>query len=727
MVDLFDYANHKASSVDEVSSGLHGIRVSESFLHGISASEYVSFVRARDDENEREIDRHLCAGLAAQILTLLDAFIFPQSLDSSLAASQLDGLALVRNSEARLGSSQGPLLSSAIRLSFVLLALLEPCSVVFLQCASRLRCLLCWALDLLRESSTTEGHNVIHKDGNAHIDRLVLAVVLHCHRALGRCSALLSEIETASYDKYFQSREAQKKYYRRLLRVALELRDVVSTAYRGRNDALQATISTEAHEALRASLEGAFAPGKAASKESVVRDFLSSKWVTDFQDTLLRHDLNIPEQVSMDTIPLSSELDNNPLCQGFVAVEKLAIESNNLVTDFEKAIDSCFEEYLEVQRKWAETDAVRDLEYDGDTTIKRMAEKYKVDIIDTTKAYLQRRNGADNRWRAIQRKVTEPWKNETHWKLARYTDVLGRRTLLVQNRMFDDHKSASYDLILGKEREKEEIGNQERLLSDVMRRNAEAFVVSESQDEGDVLTDDDSSIHLSSDGESLTDVESSTDADSVGNGDAGLLSETRVIEDQDDGWDRIDSEEFQDVDAEGDSDAWAKTFIWSDSETVVARFEPVMIVSLQTYVGGKILLTTHGLYFHQIDDEISVMTKEPINSVEGSDSKDRRWRLTRLTEIHGRRYMLRPQALELFFSDSHELLLNFPGGVKERDRFHAKLRNSCKVLFDFFSDSLSCLTLNVMLTLFGAHFVGSNAMVTEVSKPTRYLSKIEPN
>jgi hypothetical protein len=106
-----------------------------------------------------------------------------------------------------------------------------------------------------------------------------------------------------------------------------------------------------------------------------------------------------------------------------------------------------------------------------------------------------------------------------------------------------------------------------------------------------------------------------------------------------------------------------------------------MIVSLQTFVEGKLLLTTHGLYFHQVGDEIIIMTKEPVDSTESanSDAKDRRWRLTRLTEVHGRRFMLRPQALELFFSDSHELFLNFPVGNKERDRFHAKLRNSCKV------------------------------------------------
>ena len=88
-----------------------------------------------------------------------------------------------------------------------------------------------------------------------------------------------------------------------------------------------------------------------------------------------------------------------------------------------------------------------------------------------------------------------------------------------------------------------------------------------------------------------------------------------------------------------------------------------------------------GLYFHQIGEEISAMSKEPTKNQDTSRSvnpegNDRRWRLSRLTEVLGRRYMLRAQALELFFSDSHELFLNFSGGTKERDRFYAKLRNS---------------------------------------------------
>jgi len=320
-----------------------------------------------------------------------------------------------------------------------------------------------------------------------------------------------------------------------------------------------------------------------------------------------------------------------------------------------------------------------------------MMEKYKSDGGETVKLFQVRRNGAESRWRTIQHNVSEPWKSETHWKLARYTDPLGRRTLLVQNRQFSDHSEASYELIMGKEREKEEADRQRRLrekqeLTDVMRRNAEAFIIADSHDEMDGR-DDESSVLFTSDGESSTELESTTSADSIDGSNHDTLEGFRLDEEQDEGWDKIDSEEIQDVDADGESDTWAKAFVWADGESVVARFEPVMIVSLQTVVEGKILLTTHSVYFRQIGDEINVMTKEPVDEAGSSDSKDKRWRLARLTEIHGRRYMLRPQAVELFFSDSHEMLLNFPGGAKDRDRFHAKLRNSCKVSTGFSTTS----------------------------------------
>ena len=680
MVDLFDYINQKASSVDVVSGGLNGIRLPDSRLAGIGSSNYQSFVLAAggrlhsasedDIEFRRDLDRRMCAHICAQILSILDAFIFPDSLDEALPASQLHGLALVRNSEPRLGTSQGPLVSSAIRLSLALLSLLEPCSVRILQCASRMKCLLYWALELIREKS--DGKTKAFDESTAPLDRVLLATVIHCHRALSRCSALLSEIESCSFDKYFDSRESQKKHYRRLLRVSLELRDVVLTVYRGRNDVLKVSLSTEAFDALREGLEGVSSQGKSSSKESVIRRFLSCRWVSGFQDVETRRELSVPEQLSMDTIPISS--DYHQLPSGFAVVEALAAETSAIVSEFEASLNSCFEDYLETQKKWAETEAVRDLEFDGDSCIKRLSQQYASDTSEQAKTILVRRSGADNRWRGIVLKAVEPWIGQLHWRLARYTDRMGRRTLLVQNRNFCSHTDASYELMLEKEREKAEKERRKREdeLSEVMRRNAEAFVGGEITDESG---DDDSSVAHASDGESSTDLESST-----GDDDDDSFEPDIEESPHEDEWDKIDTEEIKDVDAEGDIDAWAKAFIWSESESVVARFDQVLILSLQSHVSGKILLTTHGLYFHQEGDEISVMTKQPIDTDNAaSDTKDRRWRLTRLTEIHGRRHMLRPQALELFFSDCHELFLIFPNGVKERDRFHAKLRNSCKV------------------------------------------------
>lgn len=99
-----------------------------------------------------------------------------------------------------------------------------------------------------------------------------------------------------------------------------------------------------------------------------------------------------------------------------------------------------------------------------------------------------------------------------------------------------------------------------------------------------------------------------------------------------------------------------------------------MVVTLRYTFDGHLLLTTEGLYFHQVGDGINVISKEPCTS----QQNDRRWRLNGLKEVHGRRYTLRTQALELFFADGQEVFLNFIS-EKERNRFYAKLRNSCKV------------------------------------------------
>jgi hypothetical protein len=72
------------------------------------------------------------------------------------------------------------------------------------------------------------------------------------------------------------------------------------------------------------------------------KDFLGSQWVARFQDVEIGGDRSVPEQMtSMDSISLrGGDADGS---QGFVPVEKLAIELSVVQAGFEKAIDYSFE------------------------------------------------------------------------------------------------------------------------------------------------------------------------------------------------------------------------------------------------------------------------------------------------------------------------------------------------------------------------------------------------
>jgi hypothetical protein len=644
---------------------LNGIRLDDANNQGITAKEYVAFVDAAE-QNEREVFRRVCVAVGYQVLSLLDAFIFPESLDASLPASQLHGLALVRSTEPRLGNSQGPLIASAVRLSLLLLAHLEPCGVKLLQCCSRLRCFLHWTLELIRESVALAGYSAVFDELTAPLDRLVLAIVLQSHRALGRCAAVLSEIENDSYDRYFQNADLRRKNQRRILRVAFELREIVLTVYRGRNEIMRASLTPAAFDSLQRGFERPVPTehlgAKPPSKEAVIRAFLSNDWVSSFHDVETIGALALPEQIAA--------VDRGSSRLGIHAVEGLSRESGAINDDFEHAINPSFERYLEAQRRWAETDAVRDLEYEGDTCVKRLSGKFRSDANEMVRFLTLRESSANLRWATIKTKVGDLWELWPHWMLAKYTDRLHRRILLVQNRSFDDHAQASYESMLGKERERATSKQKDEDLNEVMRRNKSAFEpfrnpVETDLEEGDgVLAGVDGALDP---GDTINEVEDGAGAEETCNLDDG-------------GWAVVDFDKTEASLLDTDLDGWAKAFIWSDGETVVSRFDNVMVVSLRTVIEGRLLLTTHGLYFHPTGQELNVMTKEAVQSSDiDSAERDRRWRLSRLTEVHGRRYLLRTQALELFFSDCHELFLNFLGGAKERDRFHAKLRTGCKV------------------------------------------------
>ena len=117
-------------------------------------------------------------------------------------------------------------------------------------------------------------------------------------------------------------------------------------------------------------------------------------------------------------------------------------------------------------------------------------------------------------------------------------------------------------------------------------------------------------------------------------------------------WDQIESTDF-DESNELDPFAWARKFMWAEGEHFVHNFESVVIVSIQCTRDGTLLLTSHSLYFHQTEDTIDVMTKEKMedDGKNGPSRQDKKWKLNRLTDVHGRRYMLKAQALELFFAN----------------------------------------------------------------------------
>ena len=133
--------------------------------------------------------------------------------------------------------------------------------------------------------------------------------------------------------------------------------------------------------------------------------------------------------------------------------------------------------------------------------------------------------------------------------------------------------------------------------------------------------------------------------------------------------------------------SWShKYFKWEKNERVVSYSEAVVLIKLRFAVEGEILLTTHSIYFRQTKDPISVMsgtfsTNENDDKIEHSydSSPIDRWKLSRLSEMLGRRCFMRSQGLELFFVDNKSLLINFLGGMSERNNMYANIRSICKV------------------------------------------------
>jgi hypothetical protein len=88
--------------------------------------------------------------------------------------------------------------------------------------------------------------------------------------------------------------------------------------------------------------------------------------------------------------------------------------------------------YLEKQRKWPDSSAVRDLEFEGDTILKELAKKFEIHRAHQRKQ--SRISGANVRNVLADEMVGNLWKACSHWMMAKHTDPIGRRILLVPNR-----------------------------------------------------------------------------------------------------------------------------------------------------------------------------------------------------------------------------------------------------------------------------------------------------
>lgn len=683
-MQLFDYQNQDASAVDGITGGMYGIRL-DNLVSGVNAFEALASAKLHPNHkgrHKRDRYRYVCVVLASQVLTLLDAFIFPDNLDTAKASSQLHGLALVRSTEPRLGQSQGTLLASLVRLSLVLLAYLEPSSVKFLQACSRLRCFLHWVLEILRESVALGGYSEAFHELTAPLDRVVLAIVLQCHRALSRCSVVLTEMESSPWQKYFGDIESRQKSQRRLFRAILELREIVLAAYRGRNEVLRAALSPQAHDALSRGLEAVTSgstPSKAGSgdspsKEASLRSFLENDWVSGFHDVEVDGSLIIPEQIDTGQM-------HEVTTRGEEAIEEIVFESVAIVKEYSSLLNTPFALYCENQRKWAETDAVRDREYEGDLSVKNLSTKYRTDLAERVKSMSTRYLLASQRLARVAQLANDPWECHRHWMFTVCTDLLYRRILFHANYEYNDHAEASYELTLGKEREsfqREEEARKEREMAEAALRAAIVPYKETADEDGESLdgslgAEDEARDVNKSEGFLGWDIEGGDESVDQSNCDGDQSKESEGEDEQDASlhddlkkkdtideseWDQIESSDvFDDANKpENDPLAWARKFMWAEGEHFVHSFENIVNVSIRTTRLGMLLLTSHSIYFHQTEDTIDVMTKEKFVGTDGKNSsqlsrQDKKWRLNRLTDVHGRRYMLKAQALELFFSN----------------------------------------------------------------------------
>ena len=355
--------------------------------------------------------------LSSTLLTLLDAFIFPD--EDGLAGGDMDamvyGLALVKPVEPRIGTQQGPLLASLLHLSLLFMAHTPTRSLKFREAASRLRCLFHWALEVIREtcvvgigsgtSPGTMGATAFHKLTKI-LDGLVVGVVLVCHRCLYKIENLLTEIETqigmtnsdiGSINSQHTSTQAQQieehRQKRRLFLSAMEVREIILEAFRRRSEVLREALSLQAYEALQSALEdqarGNVTRRQASSsdisrqiKEEGIRRFMQQEWVQSFRDDVMykasksshadSQESSVIEGIAIPIMMSNAQVykHHTSTTRGRDTILSLHTQTTAILEEYRKVLNSKlggFESYLRHQRAWkGDADSVRFLEYTGE-------------------------------------------------------------------------------------------------------------------------------------------------------------------------------------------------------------------------------------------------------------------------------------------------------------------------------------------------------------------------
>jgi WD40 repeat protein len=689
LADLFDYKNNLSVMLDGPSGGYFGIHIDDNTVSGITAAQIIGISRLTQNKDgtnsahhlERDLKRRVSTTIAAQLLEMIDPYIFPDSseIERSSSSHQHVWHTLLRSIDPLFGDTQGPLLFVLLRMVLVVIAYLEPTSSKFLKSCYLLRCFQRWCMEMISELGTVN-------DDRSHnqllvLDRLLICIILQCHRTLFRCSSALKQLEAPTH-KVHVPIPHDAKQTRRLYKGIEVLGDVILDIFKTKGDTLHASLSQDSYEALKISL----AAKENWTKESTINSlqgsqmqylhhFLNSHWIQSF------HDNDYAKQSKSDIcFAIPDLLKSSTYCvergrkgsdKGYIIMKELSEEAISICTEFNNMLDEPFQKYLSARMKWTDATSVRDLEYYGNLSITNLSSQFKKGIKEAARSEMVRSKSAKQRYRSIQKKI-EIDITKYRWKLARHPDTLHRRILLVPNRNFDNHVSASYDSGLGIEREKALMEKEQRLRlksnSDLLKmvKVAKEGIVKRNRSLSQEIVDGAENDDINVDDMTIEPI-----------ADAKLSEKGDLITD----WDRNENDEANEttyIKKKGTHD-WVKEFIWASNEKFINVFEAVQIVTVNAVVEGEIVLSTHNIYFRPTNDPISVVTKEKFISKRNKDViiDDGRWRLSRLQQVHGRRFMLRAQAIELFFADTHQLFLNFCNGSKVRDKFVEKLRQ-CK-------------------------------------------------